>query len=109
MKTSTRRILTTHVGSLIRPPALQDIMRAKQAGQPYDAAAYEACLKDSTAEIVRRERRSDGSTEETVVAARASPLNPICPDADHMLMIEAGRVRFDCRYSGSEGTTANPF
>jgi 5-methyltetrahydropteroyltriglutamate--homocysteine methyltransferase len=55
MKTSTRRILTTHVGSLIRPPALQDIMRAKQAGQPYDAAAYEACLKDSTAEIVRHQ------------------------------------------------------
>jgi len=43
------------VGSLIRPPALQDIMRAKQAGQPYDAAAYEACLKDSTAEIVRHQ------------------------------------------------------
>ena len=55
MKTSTRRILTTHVGSLIRPPALQDIMRAKQAGQSYDAAAYEACLKDSTAEIVRHQ------------------------------------------------------
>jgi 5-methyltetrahydropteroyltriglutamate--homocysteine methyltransferase len=34
---------------------LQDIMRAKQAGQPYDAAAYEACLKDSTAEIVRHQ------------------------------------------------------
>ena len=33
MKRSTDRILTTHVGSLIRPQALQEIMRAKQAGQ----------------------------------------------------------------------------
>ena len=28
MKRSTDRILTTHVGSLIRPQALQDILRA---------------------------------------------------------------------------------
>ena len=34
MKRSTDRILTTHVGSLIRPPALQDFLRAKQAGKP---------------------------------------------------------------------------
>ena len=44
MKRSTDRILTTHVGSLIRPQALQDILRAKQAGQPYDQTAYEKCL-----------------------------------------------------------------
>ena len=28
MKRSTERILTTHVGSLIRPQALQDFLRA---------------------------------------------------------------------------------
>ena len=39
MKRSTDRILTTHVGSLIRPPALQEIMRAKQADRAYDQAA----------------------------------------------------------------------
>ncbi len=55
MKRSTDRILTTHVGSLIRPAALQDIMRAKQAGQSYDQAAYEKCLKESVAEVVRRQ------------------------------------------------------
>jgi 5-methyltetrahydropteroyltriglutamate--homocysteine methyltransferase len=52
MKTSTDRILTTHVGSLIRPPALQEIMRAKQGGQSYDQAAYETCLKQSVADVV---------------------------------------------------------
>jgi 5-methyltetrahydropteroyltriglutamate--homocysteine methyltransferase len=55
MKTSTNRILTTHVGSLIRPVELQEFMRAKQGGQPYDRAAYETCLKESIADIVRRQ------------------------------------------------------
>ena len=52
MKRSTDRILTTHVGSLIRPQALQEIMRAKQGGQTYDEAAYETCLKESVADVV---------------------------------------------------------
>ncbi len=52
MKRSTDRILTTHVGSLIRPQALQEIMRAKQGGQTYDQAAYETCLKESVADVV---------------------------------------------------------
>ena len=55
MKTSTDRILTTHVGSLIRPQELQDIMRAKQGGQSYDQTAYEACLKQSVADVVGRQ------------------------------------------------------
>ena len=33
MKHSTDRILTTHVGSLIRPQSVIDHLRAKQAGQ----------------------------------------------------------------------------
>jgi 5-methyltetrahydropteroyltriglutamate--homocysteine methyltransferase len=52
MKRSADRILTTHVGSLIRPQALQEIMRAKQADKAYDQATYEACLKESVADVV---------------------------------------------------------
>ena len=52
MKRSTDRILTTHVGSLIRPQSLQEIMRAKQGGQAYDQAAYETCLKELVADVV---------------------------------------------------------
>jgi 5-methyltetrahydropteroyltriglutamate--homocysteine methyltransferase len=55
MKRSTSRILTTHVGSLIRPDALQDFLRAKQGDKPFDAAAYEACLASSVAEVVRQQ------------------------------------------------------
>lgn len=53
MKHSSDRVLTTHVGSLIRPPALQGFLRARQVGKPYDEAAYGRCLTDSVAEIVR--------------------------------------------------------
>ncbi len=55
MKRSHDRILTTHVGSLIRPPALQDFLRAKQAGKPYDAAAYASCLQHSVADVVHKQ------------------------------------------------------
>lgn len=55
MKRSTDRILTTHVGSLIRPQALQEFMRAKQGDAPYDRAGYEACLAQSIADVVRRQ------------------------------------------------------
>src|ERR1700757_2887668 len=55
MKRSSNRILTTHVGSLIRAPALQYFLRAKQAGKPYDEAAYRRCLQDSVTEVVRKQ------------------------------------------------------
>jgi 5-methyltetrahydropteroyltriglutamate--homocysteine methyltransferase len=55
MKRSTDRILTTHVGSLIRPPALQEFLRAKQAGKPYDAATYNKCLTESVDDVVRKQ------------------------------------------------------
>ncbi|MFL6822076.1 MAG: cobalamin-independent methionine synthase II family protein [Xanthobacteraceae bacterium] len=55
MKRSTDRILTTHVGSLIRPQSLQAFLRAKQAGKPFDREAYEQCLTESVAAIVRRQ------------------------------------------------------
>ena len=58
MKHSQDRILTSHVGSLIRPKALQDFLRARQAGKPYDKAAYQACLKDSVAAVVKRQAQA---------------------------------------------------
>ena len=55
MKRSTDRILTTHVGSLIRPQPLQEFLRARQSGKPYDVKAYQKCLTDSVADIVRQQ------------------------------------------------------
>ena len=55
MKRSTNRILTTHVGSLIRPQPLQEFLRAKQGGKPYDEKAYQQCLTVSVTEVVREQ------------------------------------------------------
>jgi 5-methyltetrahydropteroyltriglutamate--homocysteine methyltransferase len=55
MKRSTNRILSTHVGSLIRPQALQEFLRAKQGGKPYDVKAYQKCLSDSVGGVVREQ------------------------------------------------------
>src|SRR5882724_9125478 len=55
MKRSTDRILTTHVGSLIRPQPLQDFLRLKQARKPFDEKAYEQCVTESVAAVVRRQ------------------------------------------------------
>ena len=45
MKRSEHRILTTHVGSLIRPPELLEFATARQQGQPIDEQAYAECLR----------------------------------------------------------------
>jgi 5-methyltetrahydropteroyltriglutamate--homocysteine methyltransferase len=58
MKRSSNRILTTHVGSLIRPAALQEFLRARQSGKPYDETAYQKCLTDSVAEVVSQQAKT---------------------------------------------------
>jgi 5-methyltetrahydropteroyltriglutamate--homocysteine methyltransferase len=55
MKRSTERILTTHVGSLIRPAALRPFLADKEAGRPYDRAAYAECLAESVAQVVEKQ------------------------------------------------------
>src|SRR6202050_4677369 len=55
MPQNTDRILTTHVGSLIRPPKLIEFWRMIEDGKPYDEAAFEACLTESVAEVVRQQ------------------------------------------------------
>jgi len=58
MKRSSNRILTTHVGSLIRPQSLQDFLRSKQAGKRYDEAAYQKYLTASVADVVREQAKA---------------------------------------------------
>jgi 5-methyltetrahydropteroyltriglutamate--homocysteine methyltransferase len=55
MPGSANRILTTHVGSLVRPPKLIAFWRAIEDGKPYDEAAFETCLAESVAEVVRQQ------------------------------------------------------
>jgi 5-methyltetrahydropteroyltriglutamate--homocysteine methyltransferase len=107
MKKSTNRILTTHVGSLIRPPALQEFLRAKQGHKPYDKAGYETCLTSSVAEVVRQQAHagidvvSDGEFGKSIswsqyALERLSGFErrPIKPDAANPFKRGADRTRF---------------
>jgi 5-methyltetrahydropteroyltriglutamate--homocysteine methyltransferase len=55
VKRSTDRILVTHVGSLVRPAAIRDVLWARDHGQPYDEGAYEKILRDEVAGVVRKQ------------------------------------------------------
>jgi 5-methyltetrahydropteroyltriglutamate--homocysteine methyltransferase len=52
MKQSVDRILTTHTGSLPRPPQLVEIMFAKEEGKPVDPAQLGARVRDAVREVV---------------------------------------------------------
>src|SRR5271155_1181501 len=54
MKTSQDRILTTHVGSLPRPPELRELLVCKDQSQPYDTAALDRLTRQAVLDIVRR-------------------------------------------------------
>ena len=58
MQRSTEQILTTHVGSLIRPQPLLEFLRAKQTGKPVDQAAYDQCLTASVADVVQEQAKA---------------------------------------------------
>ena len=71
MQHSTDRIYTTHVGSLARPSALLDLMRAGAAGQPVDGAKRAEAERRAVADVVARQRSagldviSDGEQTKT--------------------------------------------
>ena len=56
MNRSTDHILTTHVGSLIRPDSVVEYLRAKQAGKPVDEAAHATSLKAEVAKVVKDQK-----------------------------------------------------
>src|SRR4051795_7813691 len=52
---SEHRILTTHTGSLPRPPSLTALYASRNRGEPIDAAAIEREGKAATRDVVRRQ------------------------------------------------------
>jgi len=55
MSQGTSRILTTHVGSLIRPPELLALIEARQDGEVIDDPAFAEKLRRSVADVVRQQ------------------------------------------------------
>jgi len=53
MLRADRRFVVSHVGSMVRPPAMVPYLQKAQAGEPYDKAAFETCLTESVIEAVR--------------------------------------------------------
>jgi len=55
MKTSQDRILTTHVGSLPRPPELRQLLVRKDQGEAYDKDELARVARQAVVDIVRRQ------------------------------------------------------
>ena len=55
MRTSTDRILTTHVGSLPRSQAVTDVLFGREHNTISDAAAAAKVITDATVEVVKRQ------------------------------------------------------
>jgi 5-methyltetrahydropteroyltriglutamate--homocysteine methyltransferase len=58
MKRSVDRFLTTHTGSLPRPPDLVDMMFAKEEGVPVETAALARRIRGAVAEVVQKQLAS---------------------------------------------------
>ena len=52
---NANRIMTTHVGSLVRPPRLIEFLKLTENGADYDSNAFHACLRESVAEVVEQQ------------------------------------------------------
>jgi 5-methyltetrahydropteroyltriglutamate--homocysteine methyltransferase len=55
VKRSTERILTTHTGSLPRPPDLTAMLESMDAGNALDPAAFDGRVRRAVADIVRQQ------------------------------------------------------
>src|SRR6266545_2644287 len=55
MKRSYERILTTHTGSLPRPPDLLAMIEDREADRPVDANAFAGRVESAVAEVVHRQ------------------------------------------------------
>ena len=55
MKTSTNRILTTHVGSMPRPQAVVDQLFAQDQGQAYDQTEFDQVMRQAVREVAAKQ------------------------------------------------------
>src|SRR5256712_13912501 len=60
MKRSETRILTTHPGSLPRPPALRDLLVRLDRGEPIDAAALAREAEAAVRHVVAEQLEAGG-------------------------------------------------
>jgi len=116
VRRSSERILTTHVGSLIRPPELLDAMRARDR----DPARWNAAVSTAVRDVVQRQRDAgidivdDGEYSKTgftaYVTDRLEGFEFRPPPPGQSAMLNRGRDRrafadFYREYDATEGQT----
>jgi 5-methyltetrahydropteroyltriglutamate--homocysteine methyltransferase len=116
-----RRICTTHVGSLPRPLSLTAKLFARTVGQDVDPKAFSDELRDSVADIVRKQAAlgvdviSDGELSKTsfqhYIADRLSGVEPIPVPADFRHRVTRENTAFPSFYKDGahSGTQAVRF
>lgn len=55
MKRNSKRVLTTHVGSLVKTPEIIDAMRAEAVGESFDGDAFTRDLRNGVEQVVRKQ------------------------------------------------------
>src|SRR5580693_404262 len=91
MRTSTDRILTTHVGSLPRPQYAVDLLFAQDRGEHIDAGAFETVMTRAVDDVLLRQ---------------ASAGVDIASDGEMSKISYATYIRH--RLTGFEGDSARP-
>jgi 5-methyltetrahydropteroyltriglutamate--homocysteine methyltransferase len=91
MRTSTDRILTTHVGSLPRPQDVVDLLFAQDRGEPVDAAQFETTISRAVDDVVQKQ--ADAGVD-------------IASDGEMSKISYATYIRH--RLTGFEGDSARP-
>ncbi len=103
MPNDDSRILTTHVGSLVRPQEIVDLMRAKEFAHEYDREELAGRVRSGVAEVVQRQLAegvdipSDGeygkSSFSAYVNERLAGYEPRPKDPKQGVLLNWGRDR----------------
>jgi 5-methyltetrahydropteroyltriglutamate--homocysteine methyltransferase len=86
MKRSDDRILTTHTGSLPRPPDLLDMIQKRDAGEPIDSDAIARDAAPASAPCRKRHRlarRTAKTTDELFLATNWTALARLSHTSTH--------------------------
>jgi 5-methyltetrahydropteroyltriglutamate--homocysteine methyltransferase len=118
MRTSTGRILTTHVGSLPRSQAVTDVLFGRERGEIGDARAAAAVITDAVADVVRRQVEtgvdvvSDGETSKisyaTYIADRFAGFGGDTPREPGQDLVEFPRFMAKLAASGATAKYRRP-
>jgi 5-methyltetrahydropteroyltriglutamate--homocysteine methyltransferase len=82
MQRSTNRILTTHVGSLIRPESLLEEFQRKQQGDTAAAASYEGNLSRAVVEVVSEQVKTGIDVVDDGEFGKSTSWSPFARGAD---------------------------